>query len=85
MLQLSSCGPEQVKSWRKHNIFWKGIPLDNSQGKAGIFIGILASVNLTECHRMAISGYPMGGVRDGNYAIYNFIEETETGLISSLF
>ena len=60
MLQLSNCGLEQVKTWRSHNIFWEGIPLDNCQGKEGLFIEILASVNLTKCHRMAISGYSMG-------------------------
>ena len=31
-----------------------------ARGKKNIFIEILASVNLTECHRMAISGYSMG-------------------------
>ena len=58
MLQLSDCGFEQVKTWRSNNIFREGIPLDKSQGKERIFIGILANVNLTECHRMAIFGYP---------------------------
>ena len=60
MLQLSNCGLEEVKTWKSHNIFLEGSPLDNSQGKEGLFIGILASVNLTECHRMAISEYPVG-------------------------
>ena len=62
MLQHSNCGLEQVKTWRSHNIFWEGIPLDDRKGKEGIFIEILASVNLTECHRMAISGYFMVGL-----------------------
>ena len=62
MLQLSNCGLEQIKTWISHNIFWEGIPLDDCQGKGGIFIEIFASVNLTECYRMAMSGYSMGGL-----------------------
>ena len=62
MLQLSNCGLEQVKTWRSHNIFWEGIPPDNCQGKEGISLEILDSVNLAEGHRMAISGYSMGGL-----------------------
>ena len=46
MLQLPNCGLEEVKTWKSHNIFLEGSPLDNSQGKEGLFIGILASVNL---------------------------------------
>ena len=42
--------------------FWEGIPMDHSQRKEGILIGILASVALTECHGVAISGYPMSGL-----------------------
>ena len=56
------CGLEHVTTWRSHNIFLEGIPLDNSQGKERIFIGILASATLTECHRRVISGYPLGGL-----------------------
>ena len=36
--------------------------LDNSLRKEAVFKGILASMNLTERYRMAISGYPMGGL-----------------------
>ena len=47
-------------------------------------------MNLTECHGMAISGDPMSGLyvfRKGHSheAVYNFVEETETGHRSSLF
>ena len=42
--------------------FWEGIPMDHSQRKEGILKGILASVALTECHGVAISGYPMSGL-----------------------
>ena len=56
----------------------------------GVFIVVLASMNLMECHRVAIPGYPMCGlyvVRKGHshQAIYNFIEEAETGHRSSFF
>ena len=56
----------------------------------GVFVAILTSMNLTECHGMAISGDPMCGlyvVRKGHSheAVYNFVEETETGHRSSLF
>ena len=75
---------------RSCNISWYGIPLNNSQRKEGILIWILASVNLTECHGMAISGYPMSGLDDigkghGLEAFYYFVKETETGPWSSLF
>ena len=47
-------------------------------------------MNLMECHGMAISGDPMCGlyvVRKGHSheAVYDFVEETETGHRSSLF
>ena len=50
-------------------------------------IGVLACVDLTKCHGMAISGYPMSTytglnvVRkgDGLEAIGYFIKESETG------
>ena len=66
------------------------IPLDNSQWKERICVVILASMNLTECHRVAISYNPMYGlyvVGKGNSheAIYDLVEETETGHRSSLF
>ena len=51
--------------------------------KEGIFIVVLANMNLTECHRMSIPGDPMCGLHivmkgRGHQAIYNFIEEAET-------
>ena len=36
------------------NIGLEGIRLDSCQWKEGVFIVVLASMNLTECHRMAI-------------------------------
>ena len=47
-------------------------------------------MNLTECHRVAISGNPMCGLYvagkgHSHEGVYNFVEETETGHISSLF
>ena len=68
---------------------WEGIPLDNSQRKDGILIRILASVNLAECHGVAISGYPMSGLDvigkgHGHEAIYFFVKETDGPLIVSL-
>ena len=62
----------------------------NSQRKEGIFIGILASVNLTKCHWMAVPGYHISGLDilgkgHGHYAIHNFVKEIETGHRSSLF
>ena len=30
--------------------------MDNSQWKEGVYVAILTSMNLTECHGMAISG-----------------------------
>ena len=58
--------------------------------KERVFIVVLASMNLTECHRMAIPGDPMCGLHvvrkgHGHQAIYNFVEEAETGHRSSLF
>ena len=90
MLQLSNCCLEDLKTWSNCNIGWEGIPLDNGQWKERVFIVVLASMNLTECHRMAIPGDPMCGlhvVRKGHdhQAIYYFVEEAETGHRSSLF
>ena len=90
MLQLSNCCLEDLKTWSNCNIGWEGIPLDNGQWKERVFIVVLASMNLTECHRMAIPGDPMCGlhvVRKGHChrAIYKFVEEAETGHRSSLF
>ena len=53
--------------------------------KLQLFVVIIASMNLTKCHRMAIPGDPMCGlhvIRKGHSheAIYNFVEEAETGL-----
>ena len=84
MLQLSNCCLEDLKTWRYNNIGWECIPLDNSQWKERVFVAILTSMNLTECHGMAISGDPMCGlyvVRKGHSheAVYDFVEETETG------
>ena len=62
-----------------------------ASGKKGVFMVVLASMNLTECHhRMAIHGDPMCGlhaVRKGHrhQAIYNFVEEAEMGHRSSPF
>ena len=64
--------------------------LDNSQCKEGVFVVILASMNLTACHRVAKYGNPMCGLYvvgkgHSHEAVYNFVEETETGHKSSLF
>ena len=87
MLQLTNCCLEWVKIWRSCNIFWEGIPLDNSQWKEGILIGILTSVNLTDCHGMTIFGYPLSGpdVIGKHKAIYYFIKETKMRHWLSLF
>ena len=50
MLQLSNCCLEDLKTWSNCNIGWEGIPLDNGQWKERIFIVVLTSMNLTECH-----------------------------------
>ena len=62
MLQLSNCCLEDLKTWSNCNIGWEGIPLDNGQWKERVFIVVLTSMNLTECHRMAIPGDPMCGL-----------------------
>ena len=90
MLQLSHCCLEDLKTWRYYNIGWECIPLDNSQWKEGVFVAILTSINLTECHGMAIYGDPMCGLYvvrkgHGHEAVYDFVEESETGHRSSLF
>ena len=61
----------------------RAIPLDKSQRKEGILTGILASVNLSECHEVAISGYPISGLDvigkgHGHDAVYYNVKETET-------
>ena len=60
--------------------------MENSQRNEGILTGIIASVNLTECHGMAISGYPMsfraGCNREGARPRGNLL--AETGHCSSL-
>ena len=64
---------EQLQHWLgRHSTGWKEYSV------------VLASMKLTECHRMAIPGDPMCGlhiVRKGyvHQAIYNFIEEAEAG------
>ena len=90
MLQLSNCCIEDLKTWSNCNIDWEGIPLDNGLWKERLFIVFHASMNLTECHRMAIPGDPMCGLHvvrngQGHQAIYNFVEEAETGHRKSLF
>ena len=90
MLQLSNCCLEDLKTWSNCNIGWEGIPLDNGQWKEGVFIVVLARMNLTDCHRMAIPGDHMCGLDEvrkghGHQAIYNFVDEAETGHGSSLF
>ena len=50
----------------------------------GVFVIIFASMNLTECHRVAKSGNPMCGLYvvwkgHSHEAVYKFVEETETG------
>ena len=59
MLQLSNCCLEDLMTWSNCKIGWEGIPLDNGQWKERVFIVVLTSMNLTECHRMAIPGDPM--------------------------
>ena len=90
MLQLSNCCLEDLKTWSNCNIGWEGIQLDNGQWKERLFIVVLDSMNLTECHGMAIPGDPICGLRvvrkgHGHQAIYNFVEEAERGHRSSLF
>ena len=90
MLQLSNCCLEDLKTCANSNIDWACIPLDSGQWKEGIFIVVLASMNLTECHRVTIPGDPMCGLHvvrkgHGHQAIYSFIEEAEMGHRSSLF
>ena len=63
VLQLSNCCLEDNKTWSNCNIGWEGIPLDNGKWEERVFIVVLASMNLTECHRMAIPGDPMCGKR----------------------
>ena len=90
MLKLSNCCLEDLKTWSNYNISWECIPLDSSQWKEGVFLVVLASMDLTECHRIAIPGDPMCGlyvIRKGHdhEAIYYFVKKTETGHRSSLF
>ena len=85
MLQLSNCCLEDLKTRSNCNIRWDGIPLDNGEWKEGV----LASMNLMECHRMAVPGDPMCGLHvvrqwHGHEVIYNFVEEAETGYRWSL-
>ena len=54
MLHLPNCCLEDLKTWSNRNIGWEGIPLDNGQWEEGVFIAVLASMNLTECLRMAM-------------------------------
>ena len=45
---------ENLKTWGNCNTSLEGIRLDNRQWKEGVFIVVLASMNLTECRRKAI-------------------------------
>ena len=54
MLQLSNCYLVDLKTWSNRNIGWEGIPLDSGLWEEGVFIVVLASMNLTECLRMAM-------------------------------
>ena len=83
MPKLSCCGLESFKTWRDNSIVGEGIPLDNCQGKEGKLIGILSSMDLSECHGIE-PGWPISGlyiIGEGNSheAIDNSIEEAETG------
>ena len=58
--------------------------------RSTVSVVFLASMNLMECHRMAIPGDPMCGLHvvrkgHGHEAIYNFVEEAETDHWPSLF
>ena len=55
-----------------------------------IFIVVFASVDLAKCHGVAISGNPVCGLYvvmewHSHKAIDDFVEETESGYITSLF
>ena len=50
----------------------------------GVFVVIFASVDLTKCHGVAVSGNPVCGLNvvgewHSHKAIDNFVEETEPG------
>ena len=84
MLQLYNCCLNDRKTWSNSNIGWEGIPLDNGQWKEGEFRVVLVSINLAECHRVEIPGVPMFGLYvvrkvHGHKAIYNCVDEAETG------
>ena len=90
LLELSNCCLRDLKTWRDYSIGWESIPLDNSKWKEGVFVVILASMNLTECHRVAKSENPMCwlyvvGKGHSHEAVSNFVEETEMGHRLSLF
>ena len=76
--------PWRSKDLGQLNIGLKGIRLDNCQWKEGVFIVVLASMNLMEFHRTAIPLDPMCGLHivgkeHSHQAIYKFIEEAEAG------
>ena len=82
--------PWQSKDLGQLNIGLEGIRLDNCQWKEGVFIEVLACMNLTEWHRMAIPWDPINGLHivgkeRGHQAIYKVIEEVEAGHRSSPF
>ena len=90
MLQLFNCCLEDLKTWSNCNIRWEGIPLDSSH-----FVVVLASMDLTDCHREAIPGDPICGLYvirkgHGHEAIYYFVKRqrrvtdpTETAIANS--
>ena len=62
MMQLPNCCLEHFKAWacwESYNTGWEGIPLDNCQWKEGVVIIVLASLNLTESHGVAVSLDPV--------------------------
>ena len=78
---------EDLKTWGNCNIGLEGIRLDNCQWKECVFIVVLASMNLTEYHRMAIPRDPMCGLHivrkeHSHQAIYKFIEKADAGIPS---
>ena len=83
MLQLSNCCLEDLNAWSNCNISWEGIPLGNSQWKEGVFVVVLASMDLSgnswRSYVWAVCG------QEGALAIYNFVEGAAMDHRSSLF
>ena len=64
--------------------------MDSRQWKEGVFVVVLASMDLRECHRVATPGdfmFRQYVIRKGHghEAIYNIVKGTETCHRSSLF